>query len=254
LLVERGYALSRNKAQELIKSSAVLVTGVPERKLKPSLNLPDDAVIKLKASKAGTDGQTVSIGGVQATHYVARSAFKLLNALDETLCSAIAGGRCLDVGASTGGFVQVLLEKGAQEVVALDVGRGQLNESLASNPRVSSLEGINVKDAKFSKEFDIITVDVSFISVTHIIRQVASFLKTSGYAIILVKPQFEVGNFSTKRFKNGVVNDDALISRCVENIIAQCADVGLMKIRLEPAAIQGKRGNTEWVLVLKSSF
>ena len=177
-LVARGLARSRARAGELIRDGVVLVD---EQVVgKPSHQISDTAVITLTR---------------EVDHWVGRAALKLLRAL-ELWPIDVAGRRCLDVGASTGGFTQVLLEQGASQVTALDVGHGQLAELLARDPRVVDLQGTNIRDVdavSLGGPFDLVVCDLSFISLTVALPAIRPLVADGGDLVVLVKPQFEVG-------------------------------------------------------------
>src|ERR671939_1315615 len=180
LLVERGLAPSRARAQALVVAGVVLVG---ERRVeKPSETLPPDAPLRVR----GADDP--------AARYVGRGGLKLEKALREFNLD-VTDWTCLDVGASTGGFTDCLLQHGARRVVAVDVGHNQIAYRLRTDPRVEVREGVNARHLKpeeFDEAFDLITVDVSFISATKILPALAPLLKGGGRLVVLVKPQFEV--------------------------------------------------------------
>src|ERR1041385_2885500 len=191
LLVDRGLAESRTKAQALVMARAVLVD---EQLIhKPSELFSHDANIRIKESAT--------------QRYVSRGGMKLEAALRDFNVDA-AGLVCLDVGASTGGFTDCLLQHGASGVVALDVGHNQLHWQIRTDQRVDVREGVNARrlsPADFKEKFDLITIDVSFISLTKILPPVVPLLTSSGCIIALIKPQFEVGKGEVG--KGGIVKD-----------------------------------------------
>ena len=228
LLVERGLAPSRARAQSLILAGLVRVEGV----------LAD------KAGRAVAADASVEV--VAADHpWVSRGGVKLAAALDAFGVSP-AGKRCLDVGASTGGFTHVLLERGAAQVVALDVGRGQLDWRLRQDPRVVVKEGVNaryVAREELPGPFGLITVDVSFISLRLVLPALVQLLFEGGDLVVLVKPQFEAGR--TQVAKGGVVRDPAVREGAIEGVLAAAGELGLECVARIPSPIPGPAGNVE---------
>ena len=199
LLVQRGLAASRTQAQRLIGEGRVLVDG--KAIAKPSLELPADAVLTVVED--------------ESDRYVSRGGLKLAGALAHTGL-AVTGRICLDVGQSTGGFTDCLLQAGATQVVGVDVGHGQLHAKLKNDARVTALEGINCRalsaadlgDAMPTGGFDLIVGDVSFISMTLVLPQLPALLAADGDLLLLIKPQFEVGPHNIG--KGGIVRDPTL--------------------------------------------
>ncbi|WP_331775884.1 23S rRNA (cytidine-2'-O)-methyltransferase TlyA [Sulfurospirillum sp. 1612] len=222
-LHEKGWAQSRNKAQELIKKQEVLV---------------DDKIIS-KPSFDVTEAMCVRV--VDSKQYVSRAGYKLKSYLQEQDEINIAGMTCLDVGSSTGGFCQVLLEEGAQKVVAVDVGNEQLHESLKTFSNLEVFEKTDIRDFHYQEKFDMITCDVSFIGVGHIIAHLDLLAKQ--YILILFKPQFEVGNL-VKRDKKGVVKDGIAIQRAKEKFLANCLQYWDL-VGYQDSKIKGKEGSVE---------
>jgi len=234
MLVERGLAASRERAQALILSGAVLVNGQP-------------------AGKAGgTIAEDAEIALRQPDHpYVGRGGLKLAHALD-TFGIPVEGRLALDIGASTGGFTDVLLRRGAAHVVAMDVGHGQLDWRLRNDPRVLVIERLNARNlcpADLPGPVDIVTIDVSFISLSHIFPQVPALLRPQADVIALVKPQFEAGRSEVG--KKGVVRDAAVQARVVEQAAARAAEVGLARAGMIESPITGDAGNREFLLHLR---
>jgi len=228
LLVERGLAPSRERAQALVMAGVVTVDGASADK--PGRQVAADAALAVTAP----DHPWVSRGGV-----------KLAAALDAFGVSP-AGKRCLDVGASTGGFTDVLLRRGAVQVVALDVGRGQLDWSLRQDPRVVVLEGVNARrlaPGDLEGRFGLITVDVSFISLALVLPALLVFLEPAGDVVALIKPQFEVGK--GKVGKGGVVRDATLREEAIAAVLAAAAALGLECLGRIPSPIAGPAGNLE---------
>jgi 23S rRNA (cytidine1920-2'-O)/16S rRNA (cytidine1409-2'-O)-methyltransferase len=228
LLVERDLAPSRARAQSLILAGLVRVEG---------------AVVD-KAGKAVAPDAAVEI--VAADHpWVSRGGVKLAAALDAFGVSP-AGKRCLDVGASTGGFTHVLLERGAAQVVALDVGRGQLDWRLRQDPRVVVKEGVNaryVAREELPGPFGLITVDVSFISLRLVLPALVALLAERSDIVVLVKPQFEAGR--TQVAKGGVVRDPVVREGAIEGVLAAARDLDLECVARIPSPIPGPAGNVE---------
>ncbi len=223
-LVENNLAGSRTKAQGMIKDGLVLVNG--EVMLKSSLKVSSNDEVRVKEHK----------------EYVSRSAHKLASFLDE-LKIDITSKTALDIGSSTGGFTQVLLEYGAAEVTAVDVGKEQLHESLKNDSRVHSYESCDIRDFKSDKQFDLVTSDVAFISLLNILDDVERL--ACGNIILLFKPQFEVGR-EAKRDKNGVVTDDKAILKAMIKFEDVCSIKGWKLILKSPSKLTGKEGNLEY--------
>jgi len=232
-LVARGLARSRARAGELIRDGVVLVD---EQVVgKPSHQISDTAVITLTR---------------EVDHWVGRAALKLLRAL-ELWPIDVAGRRCLDVGASTGGFTQVLLEQGASQVTALDVGHGQLAELLARDPRVVDLQGTNIRDVdavSLGGPFDLVVCDLSFISLTVALPAVRLLVADGGDVVVLVKPQFEVGREQLGR--SGVVTLPHERRRVLRTVHETATRLGLGIRAAAPSPIRGGEGNVEFLLWL----
>ncbi len=224
LLVERGIVASRTKAQELIKEGSVAVEG---------------EVIRKSAFKV-QEGADIEIFG--ETRFVSRAARKLDGFL-KLHPVAIDRKRCLDVGASTGGFTQILLERGAASVTALDVGSSQLHESLKREPRVESVESVDVREYISDTPFDLVTCDVSFISLHNILNDLDRL--ADGVIVLLFKPQFEVGR-EAARDRRGVVTDEEAIAEAQRRFEEACAALGWRLMAKEVSALPGKEGNREW--------
>ena len=234
LLVERRLAQSRERAAALILSGVVLVNGQPVRKAGTAVS--EDADISLK----------------EPDHpYVGRGGIKLAHALD-AFGVEVTGRDALDIGASTGGFTDVLLKRGARRVVALDVGHGQLDWGLRNDPRVVVIERTNARTLQVSDlpgPVDLITIDVSFISLRHIFPRLRPLLREDGDIIALVKPQFEAGRAEVG--KKGVVRDPAVQARVVEEATRSAREVGLVRVNMTESPITGDTGNREFFLHLK---
>ncbi|HYN84636.1 MAG TPA: TlyA family RNA methyltransferase [Pyrinomonadaceae bacterium] len=233
LLVERGLAPSRTRAQALVMAGLVLVG--EQRVEKPSETFPPDALLRVR----GSDDP--------AARYVGRGGLKLEKALDDFRIDP-AGLVCLDVGASTGGFTDCLLQRGARRVVAVDVGRNQLDYRLRTDPRVEVREGVNARHLApedFGEQFDLAVMDVSFISATKVLPAVVTLLRAGGRAIVLVKPQFEVGRGEVGR--GGVVRDPEKHARVVAEVGGAAERLGLAARGVVTSPIRGADGNTEFL-------
>ncbi|MDJ0954101.1 MAG: TlyA family RNA methyltransferase [Acidimicrobiia bacterium] len=233
-LVRRGRFPSRSAARNAIRSGFVLVGGVPSHK--PAQQVSAETQIDV-AEEAGD--------------YVGRGAYKLLAALDGFGID-VAGRDAVDVGASTGGFTQVLLEAGAARVVALDVGRDQIHPRLRKHPRVVVCEGTNVRDADVAAiggPFAVVTVDVSFISLRALVSDIEALGSADADWIVLVKPQFEVGRDGLS--KDGVVRSVELRRRVVADVARSFATVGLVPRGVLKSPITGGDGNEEALLWMR---
>ena len=234
LLVERGLAASRERARALILAGSVRVNGQP-------------------ASKAGTPVPLdADVAVATADHpYVGRGGLKLAHALD-AFGVQVTGRTALDIGASTGGFTDVLLQRGAARVVALDVGHGQLDWKIRSDPRVDVIERVNARTLTAAAlppgraPFDIVTIDVSFISLRHILPVVPPLSRRHADVIALVKPQFEAGR--TEVGKGGIVRDPAVQARVLDEITAAADALGLGRVGSTESPIAGMEGNREFLL------
>jgi 23S rRNA (cytidine1920-2'-O)/16S rRNA (cytidine1409-2'-O)-methyltransferase len=235
LLVDRGLAETRAKAQALILAGRVEVAGRVETKA--GAQSPGDVQIALKA----------------APHqYVSRGGEKLAGALAHFQVHP-AGQVALDVGASTGGFTHCLLVQGAAKVYAVDVGYGQLDASLRQDPRVVVLERRNIRHLPpedVPEPVDLITLDLSFISLTLVLPKVLEFLRPGGEILALVKPQFEVGKGQVG--KGGVVRDPKLQQDAVEKVSQAARSLGLQVNPPFPSPLKGPKGNQEYFLYLTS--
>jgi 23S rRNA (cytidine1920-2'-O)/16S rRNA (cytidine1409-2'-O)-methyltransferase len=228
VITERGLAPSRARAQALVLAGKVRVDGEIE-------------------TKAGTQiGPETLIDIIEPDHpWVSRGALKLAAALDEFQVSP-NGVDCLDVGASTGGFTDLLLARGAKRVISLDVGRGQLDWRLRNDERVIVMEGVNARhlasiDLPFS--VGLATIDVSFISLKLVVPAVAQHLDTGGRLICLVKPQFEAGRDQVG--KGGIVRNESVRRQVIDSTIHALARPGLEHIGTVPSPIKGQKGNLE---------
>jgi len=235
LVTDKGLAPSRERARALILAGQVIVDGSP-------------------ITKAGTAVDSAAQVELLAPDhpYVGRGGVKLAHALD-TFQIAVTGREALDIGASTGGFTDVLLQRGATRVIALDVGHGQLDWTLRNDPRVVVIEHFNARHLTpevLPGPVDIVTIDVSFISLTQILPVMPAVLRRDADVIALVKPQFEAGRAEVKK---GIVRDPAIHSRVVERVSTKAAEVGLTPMGSIPSPITGQKGNVEFLLHLRRS-
>ncbi len=229
LLVERGLFDSRAKAQAAIEAG--LVTA-------------NDATVRKASEEIAVDA---SLRATPAHPYVSRGGVKLAAALDHFGFDP-KGRVCLDTGASTGGFTQVLLERGAKRVYAVDVGRGQLHESLHARPEVVSLEQTdirNVSPALLDEPPDLVTVDVSFISLKLVLPAALALVKSPAQLVALIKPQFEAGRALVKK---GIVRDAAVHAAVCDDLSAFVVSLGWRVLGVIPSPIAGGDGNAEFLL------
>jgi 23S rRNA (cytidine1920-2'-O)/16S rRNA (cytidine1409-2'-O)-methyltransferase len=238
LLVERGLFPSREKARAAILAGDVRVGGEPA--YKPSLPVSRDAEISVRTKP----------------RYVSRGGDKLEAALGHFRLSP-QGWVCLDVGSSTGGFTDCLLQHGAQEVVAVDVGRGQLHWRIRSDPRVRVLEGVNARYLRredFPRTFDFGTVDVSFISLRLILPSVFPLIRPGGLICALLKPQFEVGPKEVG--KGGVLRDEQIRQRVIQTLRSWLThqETPWREKGLFPSPILGAKGNQEYFWLLEQAL
>ncbi|MCB0340878.1 MAG: TlyA family RNA methyltransferase [Pseudobdellovibrionaceae bacterium] len=243
-LVDKGWAPSKSKAQQLIRSGVVTVKNRAGEKTveKPGFLVSETSVVTVAASDALT--------------YVSRGGLKLAGALKE-LSINVEGIRALDIGLSTGGFSDCLLQHGATEVVGVDVGHEQVHARLRPEPRLKIFEGVHVRDMNenatlvphLEKPFDVITVDLSFISITQVLPLISQWLKPSGHLLALIKPQFELGPEALN--KRGVVKDPAQYEHLKEKIIGLCKSLGLVVENYIESPILGKAGNREFFVYAK---
>ena len=234
LLSERGLVATRERARAMILAGQVKVNG---------------AVV----SKAGTPvTDNASIELVTPDHpYVGRGGIKLAHALD-VFGIAVTGRNALDVGASTGGFTDVLLQRGAASVVALDVGHGQLDWRLRTDPRVIVREGINARAlgrGDVPQLVDLVTVDVAFISLRHIFPALPPVLAPAADVVALVKPQFEAGRDQVG--KGGIISDPAVHETVLTQVTNAAIETGFSRVGMTPSPITGAEGNREFFLHLR---
>lgn len=233
LLVERGLAQSRSKAQALVMAGVVLVN--EQRVEKPSEMVEPEARVRVK----GADDP--------ASRYVGRGGLKLEAALREFHVDVV-GLACLDVGASTGGFTDCLLQHGARRVVAIDVGHNQLDWRLRQDARVEVREGVNARYLRaeaFEEKFELAVMDVSFISATKVLPALVALLTAGARIITLIKPQFEVGRGEVG--KGGIVRDHSKQERVVGEVNAAAEALGLRACGVIESPIQGADGNREFL-------
>jgi hemolysin TlyA family protein len=239
-LAARGLARSRSHATKLIAAGLVSVQ--------------DIAVVKPSTPVEDADGILVAA----VDHYVSRGAHKLIAALDEWPVH-VAGRLALDSGASTGGFTQVLLERGARAVIALDVGHGQLAEPVASDPRVVSVEGVNVRyltidglaeACGITDRPQLVTADLSFISLRTVLPALHAVADPAADFVLLVKPQFEVGRTG---IREGIVRDPGLREDAVTGVLWAAWDLGIGTAGVSASPIAGTHGNREYLVWLSAS-
>jgi len=237
LLVERRLAPSRERARALILAGQVRVAGTRE-------------------SKAGTLVKTDSEIALDTPDhpFVSRGGLKLVHALD-AFGLDVTDRTALDIGASTGGFTDVLLQRGATRVVALDVGHGQLDWRLRTDERVLVIEHVNARAltpetfGDGPRTFDVVTIDVSFISLRLILPPVPALLAPAGDVVALIKPQFEAGRDEVG--KGGIVRDAAVHQRVIDAVVDDARHLGFVVAGLTPSPIAGAEGNREFLLHLK---
>nr|BFD61490.1 TlyA family RNA methyltransferase [Bdellovibrio sp. HM001] len=246
-LVEKGLAQSRTHAQELIEAGQVYLSENSQKK------------ILKKSSYAVTAAQVglITVESGPANRFVSRGGLKLEGALAHVGKSP-KGLKVLDVGISTGGFTDCLLQQGAEKVLGVDVGHGQVHPQLLKDSRLQVIEGINARNlsrddqvlkATPPEKFDLVVMDVSFISIALIVPELAGFLKTEGCLLSLVKPQFEVGVDGLS--KGGIVKDVSLYAEVETRIKALCSENGFKVLDYFPSPIQGKDGNNEFFIYAK---
>lgn len=236
LMVARGLAPTRERARALILAGHVSVGGA--QITKAGTAVADDADVSLRQP----DHPWVSRGGLKLDHALT------------TFGVDVTDATALDIGASTGGFTDVLLARGAARVVALDVGTAQLDWRLRTDPRVTVIEGVNARRLTpmqlpdDARRFSIVTIDVSFISLAHILPVVPALLESEGRVIALVKPQFEAGREEVG--SGGIVRDPAVHERVVEAVASAAHRVGLVRLGTVASPITGVEGNREFLMLL----
>lgn len=233
LLVEQGLAESRTKAQAMVMAGVVLVN--EQRVEKPSEQFPLDSEIRVKHADDPT------------ARYVGRGGLKLEAALEQFKLD-VRGRVCIDVGASTGGFTDCLLQRGAAKVFAVDVGHNQIDWRLRNDPRVEVREGVNARyltPKEFTVKFDLAVVDVSFISIMKILPAVVPLLRPKASLVVLIKPQFEVGRGEVG--SGGVVRDQEKRLRVVDQVNEFARNLGLDVCGVIESPITGAEGNVEYL-------
>lgn len=234
LLVERGLVASRERARAVILAGHVRV----------------DGQVVSKAGTAVPAGAAVELSTPDHP-YVGRGGLKLAHALD-VFGIPVAGRRGLDIGASTGGFTDVMLQRGARDVIALDVGHNQLDWRIRTDPRVHVREGVNARSLSASDvphAVDLVTIDVSFISLRHILPSVPGVLAPGGDVVALVKPQFEAGRDDVG--KGGIVSDPAIHEAVLQRVTLEAEAFGFTRVAMTASPITGATGNREFFLHLR---
>jgi 23S rRNA (cytidine1920-2'-O)/16S rRNA (cytidine1409-2'-O)-methyltransferase len=234
LLVEKGLVASRQRAQAMIMAGKILVNNLPAAKVGTLVSRDDRIELK---------GRDIP--------YVSRGGLKLEGALRDLRLN-IFDCTCLDVGASTGGFTDCLLQNGAARVYAVDVGYGQLAWKIRQDPRVVVIERTNIRHMPpkaVAEAVDIATIDVSFISLKIVVPAVMAFLKEGGRILALIKPQFEVGKEQVG--KGGVVRDEKLQVQVIESLSSFFKETGFKCERVVPSPITGPKGNREFFILLR---
>ena len=235
-LSEKNLTKSRAAAAALIKAGAVSVNG---------------KIVEKSAFEVGENDDVQIVG--ETLKYVGRGGLKLEKALEIAKID-LSGKTCLDIGASTGGFTDCMLQNGAKMVYAVDVGTNQLDEKLRSDARVVSLENTDIRDFFLNSDVDFIGADVSFISLKLILPHIFRLLKTDGTAVVLVKPQFEAGTSSVGRkalSKKGVVTDEKARLKIVGEVKDFAQQCGFAVILTEESPITGGSGNVEYLMILE---
>jgi 23S rRNA (cytidine1920-2'-O)/16S rRNA (cytidine1409-2'-O)-methyltransferase len=231
-LVGRGLARSRSHAQAMINAGQISVDGLIVRRAGEQV-----------AASAAIDAPN--------DHYVSRGAHKLLGALDDLELSV--AGRALDAGASTGGFTEVLLARGCREVFAVDVGSDQLAPALRADPRVRLRERTHLRHLRLDDvggfPVDLVVADVSFISLTLLVKPLVSVTRDDGWLLLLVKPQFEVGR--ERLGKGGVVREPADQVQAISGVISAAAECGWHGVAVVPSRLSGTSGNREFFVLLR---
>ena len=236
-LVERGLCKSRARAQNLLKDGSVLLNGIPC--MKPSVSVSENDTLEL----TGNDIPYVGRGGLKLQEAIMR--FNL----------SVAGRICLDIGASTGGFTDCMLQNGAAKVYAVDVGHDQLDDQLRRDHRVVNFEGTDVRLMRTDDLWDapnFCSIDVSFISLTLILPAVYDLTAEYSEFVVLVKPQFEAGKSAVG--KKGIVRSVTAHKQVLENVISFARQLDFSVYGLCPSPIRGGSGNTEYLLCLKKGY
>lgn len=231
LVVKKNLATSREKAREYILSGKIYVEGKAVTKC--GFKLMEEALVEMRG---------------EAIPYVSRAGLKLEKAIEDFKID-LKNLTCIDVGASTGGFTECMLNRGAKRVYAVDVGKDQLAEKLRSDGRVISMEGTNIKaltKEALGEECDFASIDVSFISLTKVIPYVIPLLKEEGFGVALIKPQFEAGRGNHS--KKGVIKNKKVHEEVLSNIINTLKENNLKIKNLDYSGIKGQNGNIEYLV------
>ena len=234
LLVEQGYCETREKAKRIIMAGLVFVDG--QRCDKAGTAVAEDARIEVR----GDDCPYVSRGGLKLARALERFGLDMTDRI------------CLDIGSSTGGFTDCMLQKGARRVYAVDSGTNQLVWKLRSDGRVICMEQYNFRYAvpeDFADRMDFACTDVSFISLKHILGPAAALLKDGAPMVCLIKPQFEAGREQVG--KNGIVRDPAIHRQVIANVMGYAADSGFSVLDLDHSPVKGTKGNIEYLILLR---
>lgn len=240
LLVEKSLAQSRERAQALIMAGSVLVNGLVVDKAGTRVNA--DAKISFKGSGKNRDGDIP---------FVSRGGLKLAKALDH-LQLDVTGMSCLDIGASTGGFTDCLIQSGAKKVYAVDVGYGQMDWSLRQNPKVVVIERTNIRHMPYEtigETVDLITVDTSFISLKIVVPAAEKFMRSGTLIFALIKPQFEAGK--ERIGKGGIVRDPAVRADIVKEIELFFSQRGYYIDDIIESPVKGQKGNVEFIIAMR---
>ena len=238
LLVEKGLAPSREKAKAMIMSGIVFVNG--QREDKAGSTFDEKAAASIEVHGSGL-------------RYVSRGGLKLEKAVD-TFSLSLEGCICMDVGASTGGFTDCMLQNGAVKVYSVDVGRGQLDWRLRNDPRVVCMEKTNMRYVTpddIGQPVDFVSIDVSFISLSKILIPVRDCLKEDGQVVCLIKPQFEAGK--DKVGKKGVVRDRLVHEQVIGSVMEFASSIGFTLLGLDYSPIKGPEGNIEYLIYIRKS-
>lgn len=235
VLVKKGLFPTRQKAKYAIENGNVYVNEVQIKKSNKIISHDDKIVVK-----------------GEGLNYVSRGGLKLERAIQEFEIN-LKDKVCADIGASTGGFTDCMLQNGATKVYAIDVGHSQLDNTLLEDSRVINMEGTNIRefDTNTIEKLDFISSDVSFISETHVLPKIYEMLKIKGKSVILIKPQFEAGKINLN--KNGVVKNIKVHQKVIHNIIIFANKLGFRIINLTYSPIKGPAGNIEYLLYLEKN-
>ncbi|HEC24925.1 MAG TPA: TlyA family RNA methyltransferase [bacterium] len=227
--------LTRTRASALIMEGMVSVDG--QICTKPGISVSPDSLIEIKK----TDG------------YVSRGGLKLKGTLAD-FCINVKGKRIIDIGASTGGFTDCVLREGAEFVYCIDVGYGQLHYSLRNNKKIKNLENTNIRYLSFEEigeKLDMAVCDVSFISLAKVLPNIKNFIKTGGLILSLIKPQFETED--KRALKKGIIKDNAVHETVINRIIEFSKNLNLTVVGVKKSCIKGKKGNTEFFILLSKN-